>query len=117
MKFSKKDIKVEFLGWKLVFKRISSKRLQSYMTLNSPIKKDQIEGDQVDTKKLSPEQLDFLLNSEIRFLASVLISADQEDAETFETQEEKEFLINCLMDESDEFKEWATGYIQGEKKT
>ena len=115
MKFNFNNIEVKFNDYDLVFKRAKVNEYQTFMNANSPIRRDDIDSeDKVDTNKLTKEQYVFLLNSEVQYLASMLESATYKDGEVVE---EKEMFISFLLDDDSDFKEWATGYINGEKKT
>lgn len=128
MKFSFKNAEQTFLDWKMTFKQQKADEYLQFLGSTNPIpkeyyihKKDDKGEDvvMIDTKKLNFEEYDFMMNKEIKFLSRMLLSAEylgegKEDGP--EGLEEKETFLSFIYKESDEFKEWAFGYIEGQKK-
>lgn len=119
MKFSLKNIEVEFGGWSLEFKRIKEGAYMSYVMRSGLIKRDSIinrDGEvAIDTNQFQANELADFMELEESFLASQLVSAKNED-EVAETQDQKALLINWLLTQ-DDFKVWKDGWFNGQKKT
>jgi hypothetical protein len=117
MKFNFKNIECEFLDWKLSFKRAKPNSYGVFIQEHSPVRQSDLDGDTVDTKKLNPNQMAFLMQVDEKYLASMLDSAECEESDSPENLDQKELLIAFLISESDDFREWAKSYMEGEKKT
>ena len=118
MKFSLKNLGVEFGGWQLTFKRIKEGAFAKYSARAIDLPKDAFTLEDGEAKfnasALSPSQLIEFSELEERFLALNLVEAKAED-EQCESQYEKELLVNYLLT-LDEFQEWKEGYLNGPKQ-
>ena len=116
MKYSVKNICVEFGGWALEFSRVRSfdfiEFRDSFVNISEE-KYNESGGLKID--ELNREEIKRLRNVTPEFLAQHLVSAKNED-EVAETEREKLILIDFLSDEP-EFRTFSEGYINGEKKT
>lgn len=116
MKFSVRDLECEFSGWKLTFARARQIDFIDFRDDYVQLPDDRYNEDGgliiEDLTRLERKKLLRVSNA---YLVKNLISATCED-EKAETEREKEVLIDFLSDDED-FRSWASGYINGEKKT
>lgn len=116
MKFSVKNICVEFGGWSLEFARLRTYDFVEFREQFLSLPEDKYNEDgSVNFKELSGKQMRDLIKCTPEFMAKNLVSAKCED-ETAETEREKLVLIDYLSDDA-EFRTFCQGYINGEKKT
>ena len=116
MKYSLKNICVEFGGWSLEFARV---RMADFVDFrdeftNLPDERYNENGG-LNIDSLSRSEYKSLLRVTPAFLAENLISAKCGD-EVAETIKDKIVLIDFLSDEEG-FDVFCNGYINGEKKT
>jgi hypothetical protein len=116
MKFSLKDICVEFGGWSLEFARIRSSDFLDFRDEFASIPDDKYNEDGgMDIDALSRAEWKILRNVTPAFLAKNLKSAKCGEEEA-ETENDKLILIDFLSDDEG-FQTFSKGYINGEKKT
>ncbi len=116
MKYSLKNICVNFGGWSLEFARVRKYDFIDYRSDFVNISDDKYnEEGGLNTDLLSRDDLRALRNVTPSFLAENLLSAKCDDQEA-KTEKEKLTLIDFLSD-NDDFITFVSGYINGEKKT
>ena len=116
MKFSLKNIEVEFEGWALEFARV---RLYDFIDFRD----EQVALDDsrynaqggLNIESLTRSELKKLRDVTPKFMAKNLLSAKCGD-ESAESDKDKLLLIDFLSDNAD-FRTFCEGYINGEKKT
>lgn len=116
MKYSLKNIFVEFSGWSLEFLRVRKFDFLDFRNDYIDVDESKYNEDgSLDVQKLDRHEKKRLRNVSTEFIAKNLVSAKCGD-EVAESEIEKLTIVDFLSDDED-FRAFCEGYVNGEKKT